>query len=129
MTGEQLADLQLTHPPDNSEAAAAGDEAAEAPADANGVPSSTGESSGQLPNASEPGAAAASEAGAAVQGYNDAAAVAGASQPSEQAGAIDAAADVDADADADVEELEITGSACQQPLCPAITTLTTSPKR
>ena len=113
MTGEQLADVQLTHPPDGSEAAAADDRAAEVPADHAGVSSPAAESSGQLPDASVPGAEVVSDAAAAEQGTGGAAAMVASSQHPEDFNG----------ADADAEELGASGPVPKQPLCPATTAL------
>jgi hypothetical protein len=110
LTGEQLADLQLTHPPDSSTAAAAGDSAASAPAAHSGVPASAEGSSCQLPDASVSGAVVAS---GASEDHNGAAAQAGSDQHAEQEGGMES----------DADEMVDAGHTCQQPACPAITTL------
>jgi hypothetical protein len=119
LTGEQLADVQLTHPPDKSEAAAADDAAAEVLADHAGVSSPADESSGQLPHASAPGADVISDAAAAEQGLDGAAAVLASSRHPEDADG----------AEVDAEELGASGPIFQQPLCPAITTLAACSQR
>ena len=119
MTGEQLADVQLTHPPDSSEAAEADDGAAEVPANHAGVSSSAVESSGQLPAASAPGADVVSDAAAAEQGPDGAAAMVDNGRHSEDANG----------AEADAEEFGADGSVFQQPQCPAITALAACTQR
>lgn len=89
------------------------------PANHAGVSSSAEESSGQLPDASTPGADVGPDAAAAEQTPGNAAAMVASSQHPEDANG----------ADADAEELGASGPTSQQPSCPAITALAACTQR
>lgn len=127
LSGEQLAMVQLTQPPEDGAAAAADGEAA-GDAEANGSAAAP-QSDGTPPqSAVQPGTAGGSSAGgpsAAAGGEAAGAAVAAAgAAPAQQSDAADEAA---AAADEEAEQAESTGPGDQQLRCPAITTLAVSP--
>lgn len=124
LTGEQLAEVQLTHPPDNSDAAAADDAAGEpladsgaaVPAEQAGAAADSGGQPADADAASAPEAAAAEQQG-------------GAAEPAFGAGQQPDAAYQAARADAEAEEANEEEPGARTPLCPAITTLAVSPNK
>lgn len=127
LTGEQLADVQLTHPSDTSDAAAADDAAGNAlpdsgaavPASHDQLPDSAAGSDSKPP---ETDAAGSCGADASEQYGSAAEAVSGAAQQSD-------AADEAVGMGAEAEEPDEDESAARAPLCPAITALAVSHSR